>query len=590
MSEENKLEKIEQAAEQPDTAPGTGSGSAPAGQKKSGKKKIIAAAAALIGLLVLAAVLFRQGGISRQQADLKENGLACLRTGNAGSIKKDADRRQKLYLASDLINGSINPAYAVTAADKAACELIYEPLFHEENDGSLTPVLAQSAKWSEDKTYVTVSLKSNLVFSDNSPVTAKDVCASIGIMSAQKYMIEVGEAYYHIEGVSAYNEQQTAEISGLVLVDDSTLEIHFTDACSINRKVLTTLVQKGDFADFSSQSMVLTDMDSYSNRGTGTGPYVLNSASTTDIRLTANEFYREEIKDIREVNFKYINFYDMAGAIDSGSLDVIPYTAAAEQFESLQEAKQYSVYERPSDMIYAIGFNMNNAFLSNEKVRQAIALAFQKDNALSGQWGERIAATNVIGDGACLDSGLLESKAFSYDKAKAKELLAQDNLAGTFSLRLPVLKSNQFQLHIAGCLKKDLEDVGIPVEVIECEDSEYAKTLYIDEKFDIYLYTDEMPYGYDSFLNTILSRDGLNVGCSDSEYEALIGALGNAVTDEEYKNALAAAADAFYEKVPLLPYGRVRSYVSVLADLKGITGRTDYLPIGRIQDITAAGE
>lgn len=588
MNEENKLERNEQAADQPDTMPEAGGKPKPAGQKKSGRNKIIVLTAACIVLLVLAVVLFLPGGTAKRQAALKENGLACLRTGNAGSIQKDEDRKQKLYLASDLINGSINPAYAVTAADKAACELIYEPLFHEENDGSLTPVLAQSAKWSEDKTYVTVSLKPNLVFSDNTPVTAQDVCASIGIMSVQKYMIEVDEAYYHIEGVSAYNEQQVSEISGLVAVDDSTLEIHFVDACSTNRKVLTTPVQKGLFADFSGGSMVLTDMEAYSNRGTGSGPYVLNSASTTDIRLTANEFYRGEIKDIKEVNFKYVNFYDLAGAVDNGSLDVISYTAAAEQFERLQAAKQYSVYERPSDLIYAVGFNMNNAFLNNEKVRQAIALAFQKDNALSGEWGQRIAATNVIGDGACLNSELLESKAAKYDKAKAKELLAQDNLAGTFSLRLPVLKSNQFQLHIAECLKKDLEDVGIPVEVIECEDSEYAKTLYIDEKFDIYLYSDEMPYGYDSFIGATLSRDGLNVGCSDSEYVELVEALGNAVTDEEYASALAAVSNAFYEKVPLLPYGRVRSYVSVLADLEGITGRTDYLPLGQIQEITTS--
>lgn len=566
MNEENKLEKNE--------------------QKKSGKNKVIAAAAACVVLLVLAAVLFQPGGSAKRQAALKESGLACLRTGDAGSVKKDEDRRQKLYLASDLINGSINPAFAVTAADKAACELIYEPLFHEENDGSLTPVLAQSAKWSEDKTSVTVTLKPDLVFSDNTPVTAKDVCASIGIMSVQKYMITVGEAYYHIEGVSAYNEQQAAEISGLKAVDDRTLEIHFTDACSINRQVLTTPVQKGLFADFSGGSMVMSDMEAYASRGTGTGPYVLNSASTTDIRLAANEFYREEIKDIKEVNFQHVNFYDMAGAIDNGSLDVILYTAAAEQFERLQQAKQYSVYERPSEVIYAVGFNMNNAFLNNEKVRQAIALAFRKDNALSGEWGQRIAATDVVGDGACINAELLEAKALRYDKAKAKELLAQDKLAGTFSLRLPVMKSNQFQMHIAECLKKDLEDVGIPVEIIACEDSEYAKTLYVDEKFDIYLYSDEMPYGYDSFLETTLSRDGLNVGLGDSEYEELISALKNAVTDEEYQAALIAVSGAFYEKVPLLPYGRVRSYVSVLADLNGIAGRTDYLPIGRLQEIT----
>ncbi len=69
----------------------------------------------------------------------------------------------------------INPLLPVTDAGRDLSELIYSGLFKAESQGSITPDLAEGVSISEDGLTYTVTLKNEIYFHDETPVTAYDV-------------------------------------------------------------------------------------------------------------------------------------------------------------------------------------------------------------------------------------------------------------------------------------------------------------------------------------------------------------------------------------------------------------------------------
>lgn len=536
----------------------------------------------IIAFIVIGAWLAATVGSLKTSPELKEAGYTALKSGT-GTVVKDEMRKQRLVIAVDTIDGCLNPAFATAMADRMACEMIYEPLAKVHTDGSFEPVLAEQIDWDPEKQMMTIKLKQGISFSDGTPLTADDVCASIGIKCLAEYNMDTDSAYFHIEGVWDMNEQKTQGISGIRKVDENTVELVFMDVNRRNWDILETSIQKNRFADIGQQLTAFRNLPEIYSTGIGTGPYMADTISQgINICLQANPEYRGEMKDIKSVELAQINFYNMKEAIENQEIDVAQYTANSEQFDNLYQGKQFNVYAKPTDNIYAIGFNLNNIFLKDERVRQAVAYAFNKEGALNKDWEMKIAPTNVIGYGSGLNTEALEVNAVSYDKGKAESILKEAGMKDRIILRLPVLKENEFQMHLASCLKKDLEAVGFSVEVNECTSEEYVQALYVEDKFDIYLFNDTMNYDWDTFQNMSRLRDGMPVAFLDNDYVELVSRLEMSMNQEEYAAALTELSSKFYEKMPVVPFGRVQRYLSISHDLSGYGASPDALMLENV--------
>src|SRR3972149_2817877 len=73
----------------------------------------------------------------------------------------------------------INPVLALSDADKDLTALVYSGLMRKENNGDLSPDLAEKYEISDDGLIYTVTLKENIFFHDKEPVTAEDVIFTI---------------------------------------------------------------------------------------------------------------------------------------------------------------------------------------------------------------------------------------------------------------------------------------------------------------------------------------------------------------------------------------------------------------------------
>ena len=102
-------------------------------------------------------------------------------------------------------------------------------------------------------------------------------------------------------------------------------------------------------------------------------------------------------------------------------------------------------FSKPQNSIQILGLNQENEYLSNEKVRQAIAMAIDKDEIIN---------TVVWGNGTKIGSHLPVSSPYyvdttdvmPYNVEKAKALLAEAGYPDgiTLSLKLP----KTYQTHV----------------------------------------------------------------------------------------------------------------------------------------------
>ena len=72
-----------------------------------------------------------------------------------------------------------NPIFALSDADRDIASIVYSGLLHKEADGSFTPDIAQEYTVSNDELTYTFTISPKVRFSDNTPVTVKDIAYTI---------------------------------------------------------------------------------------------------------------------------------------------------------------------------------------------------------------------------------------------------------------------------------------------------------------------------------------------------------------------------------------------------------------------------
>lgn len=548
-----------------------------------GRRKIILAAAAAI--MVIAVMVLAIGSLNKNKVPADSN-LELVRSGNT-NIRKTEERKQRLIAAFDTVDGALNPVTAAASGDQAACRLMFEPLAEKKPDGSYENVLAKSVTWDQDSLTLTIGLKEDILFSDGSPMTADDVCASIGAFCLASYNPDSAGPYFNIKGAWDMNEQKAQGIEGIKKLDASTVAVSFMMAGAENWEILETPVQKNTFAVIDEQLAGFSHEEQLYESAIGTGAYALDYLSSgMNIVLKENTNFHGTVKDIKAVEICKINFYDMQDVLDQQNVDFVSFNANSERFDMLYDAGKYDIYTRPNDGIYMLGFNTSNVFLREKSIRQAIAYAMRREDIVTKEWKTRFEESNTIGYGTKEEESLGAS-AISYNKEEAVKLLKELGLKDKLTFTLPVQENNEFQKEAASTIKKNLDAIGIQVEITEYSDKDYVQALYVEDNFDLYLASETAAYDWESFDLFTTLREGMPVACTDTDYTDALDVLSGAESIEAYQTALKAAADQFYETVPAIPLARAKRYIAVSADLYGFRANAGEPMIADVHEITS---
>ena len=276
----------------------------------------------------------------------------------------------------------------------------------------LKPKLVLAESFEQTKpTQWTVKLRSDIHYSDKSPVTVEDV------ETALKLYFQVPAGYV----ASQFPEQPT-----FAKVDDHTFtlttKVPVVSLNSLMSNILITPAKANKPEELST--------------GLGTGPFVIGSADTGTgtYRLTRNENYWGEKAKLDEVN---VSYQEEEGArviaITSGQADVID-TITPESAEALKKNADVDVLETPGTRLIHLFYNFRKpkgSPLADPKVREALTYAIDHDSLIKALMNGQVSSAQGVVPTTL--AGFVKTGEYTYDPAKAKQMLAD---AGVKNLTL----------------------------------------------------------------------------------------------------------------------------------------------------------
>ena len=301
---------------------------------------------------------------------------------------------------------------------------IFDRLFQTRTvDGTAQVVksLCDDYKVSEDGLTYDFTLKSGIVFSNGSALTASDVKYSferILIAAAQNTDIPL-----EIVGSDALMNKEADTLEGFTVTDDT----HFS--------VTLKTPNAGFLAELSAPAMSIVDAETMAevkNFGKepadtiGTGPYVVTEWEANDhYTLTYNDKYWGEEPSVKKLIVRVIpdpntqNLMFQNGELDM--IDLINLDSAIVQ-SSYKSTYADKIVTAPRVGLSYLLLNENNEYLKDLNVRKAIGMAIDVDSIITNLYsGDAIRENGIIPTGIWGHNDALEG--FTYDTAAAKKLL-----------------------------------------------------------------------------------------------------------------------------------------------------------------------
>ncbi|HMM41633.1 MAG TPA: ABC transporter substrate-binding protein, partial [Thermomicrobiales bacterium] len=320
--------------------------------------------------------------------------------------------------------GTINPIAASQSEDYFRCSLIYEQLVRLD-PATYEPKPSLASQWEVNDLTFTFTLHDNIMFSDGSNLTADDIAFTIQAMLDTKNASPRQSRLMSIEGAKEFADGSATEVSGVKVVDPTTIEITLAepDASILFNMYYVRPLPK---ALLEGKDLSKASTDPFFQNPVGAGPFKFVSWTVgADFVGERNEHYYQEGKPYLD-KFTHRTITDSQALVNSllsGDIDgsVYPSPSGADQLKANADLEVLvPPFGSPDGWI----FNFKNEYLAKKEVRQAIAYALDMEQfAKDSLYGLGAAGTGPVAPGNFVyDSSLTPHP---YDMDKAKELLDQ---------------------------------------------------------------------------------------------------------------------------------------------------------------------
>ena len=324
-------------------------------------------------------------------------------SGSTGTTaaQKAADSKQ-IFVPSYAEHGvadikTFDPALSTDANSINAIDMVFTGLVQLDDNLNVKGELAQSYSVGSDGVTWTFKLKPNLMFSDGTPLTSKDVAYSIDRALQPATKSTTAGAYLNLvkDSDKLLNGKIKTVIGDSIMTpDDSTVVIttnkkaaYFLDALTypssyvIEKKIVDQYGAK--FADHLSEGLG------------GAGPWMVKTyARGQEIDFVPNPHYYGSKPQLKEVQYPFYKDASTAyKAYQTGAVEDAGVPSA-----QLASAKQLTSEFHNVPQLYINYYSMNYLVkpFDNIKVRQAFALAVNKDSIAHNIYKDTLIATNHI--------------------------------------------------------------------------------------------------------------------------------------------------------------------------------------------------
>jgi peptide/nickel transport system substrate-binding protein len=325
---------------------------------------------------------------------------------------------------------------------------------------AIVPELAESWDISDDYLAYTFHLRQGVQFHDGSPFTAEDVKYSWEVYAHPDSASGHSGSLKNLVGAEAFQTGEAEEISGLMVIDDHTIQFQFLTP---EPNFLRNLPPNENI--FSKESIegipfaeVGTTMETI-----GTGPFKLAELVPDQYYvLERNEDYWAGRPYLDRIIFRFGLRDSMAtwvAALEAGEIHVGAQASGTERIR-MGENPNISLVGAPFGAIF-IRPNHNN--LPDKRVRQALLYALDLKAIEEGIWGNEA----IVYDWHMFDpNGVWMSPditLYPYDPQKAKDLLAEAEWDAEKELDLLFYYGDDIHKRVTAAMQQYWSDVGVKV-------------------------------------------------------------------------------------------------------------------------------
>lgn len=240
--------------------------------------------------------------------------------------------------------------------------------------------------------------------------------------------------------------------------------------------------------------------------------------------------------------------------------------------QTAQLSDSYTILEGTMNLVQAVYLNNNAAPFDNEKVRQAISYAINRQQILD---------MVADGHGTAVGSSIYPKLAkyflpelvnyYEYNPEKAKQLLAEAGYPNGFDMSIAVISSYQPHMDTAEVVVEQLRAIGVNAEVVPMDEATWADQVYKNRQFQATINGLAAKNTTASdMLARFVSTNGKNfVNYNNSEYDALY-AQAQACTDDAQQTAIYTQLETMLTETAANLYLQdLANLVAIRSDLTG---------------------
>lgn len=352
----------------------------------------------------------------------------------------------------------LDPHRTAAASTFTVTNNIYDTLVGVTSDWEIVPRLAKEWTLSDNGMEITFKLRDDVKFHNGRDMKAKDVEFS----------------FNRLKDAESPRARDYANITGIEVVDDYTIK--FT-----TEKLDVELLK--NFAYPWAAVVPEEAVADLKTKPVGTGAFTLKEwVPQQHLTLQRNDNYYGEKAKLETVKLVLIpDATSMMAGFQVGDLDIIPLTG--DQVTMVEGNADYKVISEPMNAVQIMSINTNNEILSNEKVRQAMAMAINKQEVIDASmfgYGDPIGSHLPPTSPDYFDT----NDVIEYNPDKAKELLKEAGYENGFTINMSLPKNYQLHVDAGQVIADQLSKIGINVNIELIEWGTWLSDVYGAKKFD----------------------------------------------------------------------------------------------------------
>lgn len=355
---------------------------------------------------------------------------------------------------------------------------------------TVVPGIAESWTVSDDGLTFTFKLREGALFASGNPITAADVAYSF----ERAVRLDKSPAFILTQfGLSADNVIEKAKA-----IDDHTFQLTVDKAYAPSFVLNCLTATVGAVVDkqlLEQHAEKVTPSDDYkydTDYGNawlktgyaGSGPFKIRDWRANEVVvLERNDNYYGEKAKLARVFYRHVKeSATQRLMLESGDIDVARNLEPGD-YEAIQNNPDLQTVSAPKGTVYYISLNQKHPELSKPEVREAFKYLVDYD---------AIGATLIKGIGDIRQTyqakgvlGALDSNPYTFDVAKAKELLEKAGLKDGLSITFDV-RNTQPVTGIAESFQQAAAQAGVKIEIIP-GDGKQTLTKYRARNHDLYI-------------------------------------------------------------------------------------------------------